>query len=115
MQQSAFASDGERTSRINNGSSSSSSRGTIIYQPLSINVDGVEVPVAAWYQSKTSDIGGRQGGSTSTSYKHRISISKIGKNLAGWKLPSFIDRNFSLRPSSNNVQEVSSSSNNLLT
>ena len=115
LQQSAFASDGERTSRINNGSSSSSSRGTIIYQPLSINVDGVEVPVAAWYQSKTSDIGGRQGGSTSTSYKHRISISKIGKNLAGWKLPSFIDRNFSLRPSSNNVQEVSSSSNNLLT
>ena len=89
---------------------STDTQSTIIYQPLSINVDGVQVPIATW-RSPTSSDGTIKGSSNNNniSYEHRISVSKIGKLLAGWKLPAFVDRNFSLQPTMKNVQEVSGS------
>ena len=98
------------SSRIKSSSSvSTTDQSTIIYQPLSITVDGVQVPVATWYSPTSSD-GTIKGSNTNKiSYEHRISVSKIGKLLAGWKLPAFVDRNFSLEPTLKNVQEVSGS------
>mmetsp|Transcript_28655 Transcript_28655/g.61128 ORF Transcript_28655/g.61128 Transcript_28655/m.61128 type:complete len:460 (+) Transcript_28655:85-1464(+) len=94
---------------INRDDGYTQSINTIIYQPLSINVDGVQVPVAAWHSNVNS--GGIKRFKSNISYEHRISVSKIGKALAGWKLPSFIDRNFSLQPTSfigsNNIRIAS--------
>lgn len=99
---------------INNGSTQSIK--TIIYNNLSVNVDGVQVPVASWRPSIDNNENIQIN--NNVYYQHRISVSKIGKALAGWKLPSFVDRNFSLRPSSlddsnNNVQISSSSQQQL--
>lgn len=80
------------------GSGLASSTKTILYQPLSVSVDGIQVPVASWHPLDGASPGAG-GGGTVASYEHRISVSKIGRLLAGWKLPSFIDRNFSLGPS----------------
>jgi len=90
------------------GSVSTDTQSTIIYQPLSIDVDGIKVPIATWRTSSDSTIKGSNS-SNNISYEHRISVSKIGKLLAGWKLPAFVDRNFSLQPTMKNVQEVSGS------
>ena len=81
---------------------------TVIYRPLSIDVGEVRVPVAAWYPSDDHDdvttiI------KVDTFYEHRISISKIGKFLAGWTLPSFFDWNFSLKPTLVDVRTLLSS------
>ncbi|KAL7442474.1 hypothetical protein ACHAXM_008429 [Skeletonema potamos] len=75
---------------------------TVVYQPLSVTVCGVEVPVAAWHpplKDSTTTIITRP----LESYQHRISVQKIGKNLAGWNfIPTFANRNFALRPSVQN-------------
>ena len=110
---------------------SSSKVKTIVYHPLSIQVDGITVPVAAWHPLSQLDIDNSDGtnnsnaqttrsisssGSYGAFYQHRIAVSKIGKLLAGWNLPKFIDRSFELPPNlsieSNNVQVISSSSIN---
>jgi len=116
---SAFTiSDNNNNSRLiksNSGIKSSSSvlttdtQSTIIYQPLSITVDGVIVPIATWRSPTSSDGTIKGSNNNNISYEHRISVSKIGKLLAGWKLPAFVDRNFSLQPTMKNVQEVSGS------
>ena len=80
---------------------------TVIYQPLSIDVGEVRVPVAAWYLSNDHD-DVTTITIVDTFYEHRISISKIGKFLAGWNLPSFFDRNFSLKPTLVDVRTLSS-------
>ena len=73
-------------------------KSTIVYQPLSVSVSGVDVPVAAWHPLE-QDITTKP----LDSYKHRISVQKIGKKLAGWNfIPSFANRNFDLRPSAQN-------------
>ena len=72
---------------------------TVVYQPLSIDVDGIRVPVASWRPSNDDD-----DASIAASYEHRISISKIGKYLAGWNMTPLFDRNFSLRTSSADVR-----------
>eukprot|EP00584_Thalassiosira_punctigera_P014540 CAMPEP_0172576712 /NCGR_PEP_ID=MMETSP1067-20121228/137863_1 /TAXON_ID=265564 ORGANISM="Thalassiosira punctigera, Strain Tpunct2005C2" /NCGR_SAMPLE_ID=MMETSP1067 /ASSEMBLY_ACC=CAM_ASM_000444 /LENGTH=415 /DNA_ID=CAMNT_0013369389 /DNA_START=32 /DNA_END=1279 /DNA_ORIENTATION=- len=100
---------------VNN--SSAQPKRTIIYRPLSIGVDGIRVPVAAWHPSADGSEKGIQIDRSNVTYEHRISVSKIGKQLAGWKLPSFVDRNFSLRPSSSleynkNVRIMSSPQDN---
>jgi pimeloyl-ACP methyl ester carboxylesterase len=82
----------------------SQSTKAVVYRPLSIDVDGVHVPVAAWYPSDDRDGGIITEGDTY--YEHRISISKIGKYLAGWSLPSFLDRDFRLGPSLVNVKTL---------
>ena len=86
---------------MNDNSSGNFEKSTVVYQPLSVTVSGVEVPVAAWHPPVKD--------STTTkmqpldSYKHRISVQKIGKKLAGWDfIPSFANRNFALRPSAQN-------------
>jgi len=67
-----------------------------------VTVSGVDVPVAAWHSPLTDST------TTSTlqpldSYKHRISVQKIGKKLAGWNfIPSFANRNFKLLPGAQN-------------
>lgn len=110
---------------------SSSKVKIIVYHPLSIQVDGITVPVAAWHPLSQLDIDNSDGtnnsnaqttrsisssGSYGAFYQHRIAVSKIGKLLAGWNLPKFIDRSFELPPNlsieSNNVQVISSSSIN---
>ena len=106
----AFASEGGSSNSVRIGArkstSGSQSASTVIYQPLSIDVDGVQVPIAVWRPSiSESDVGGK---SKNVVYKHRISVSKIGKLLAGWTLPTFVDRNFVLQPTLSNVQEDSS-------
>ncbi|KAL7543182.1 hypothetical protein ACHAXR_012468 [Thalassiosira sp. AJA248-18] len=92
--------------------STQSTMNTIIYHPLSINVDGVQVPVAAWHPSMEED---NTQMNSNFSYEHRISVSKIGKSLAGWNLPSFVDRNFFLQPNTSlggfNAIQIAASSN----
>jgi len=99
------------TSGIIKSSSSGSvdTQSTIIYQPLSIDVDGIKVPVATWHSPTSSDGTSKGSNNNNISYEHRISVSKIGKLLAGWKLPAFVDRNFSLEPTMENVKEGSGS------
>lgn len=107
----AFVSDVSTSTRSYSPSSSAASmsrdgtnnieKTTIVYQPLSVTISGVDVPVAAWHPAPLAD-------STTTlqplnSYKHRISVQKIGKKLAGWNfIPSFANRNFDLRPGAQN-------------
>ena len=84
----------------------------IVYQPLSVTVSGVQVPVAAWHppikevDSTTTTTSASTSSSSMQpldSYQHRISVQKIGKKLAGWTfIPTFVNRNFSLSPGSQN-------------
>ena len=98
-------------------------RNTVIYQPLSIDIDGVRIPIAAWYPSNnenSSDSSKEECATAVTndvSYEYRISVSKIGKYLAQWNLPTFLDRNFKLLPSMTNgavvvVQSIPSNDKN---
>lgn len=93
----------------NNGKTiQSTPKNTVIYQPLSIDIDGINIPIAAWYPSNTENCSVNEYATTTTtttdnvSYDYRISVSKIGKYLAKWNLPTFFDRNFKLLPSMTN-------------
>jgi len=108
----AFVSDVSTSTKSHSPSSSAASmfrddkkdmeKTNVVYQPLSVTVSGVDVPVAAWHSPLTDST------TTSTlqpldSYKHRISVQKIGKKLAGWNfIPSFANRNFKLLPGAQN-------------
>ena len=73
----------------------------VVYHPLSISVDGVTVQVACWHPG---DKVGQVSGRTSPAlYDYNIALSKIGKSLAGWNLPKFIDRSFELEPTRRGV------------
>ncbi len=84
----------------------------VVYQPLTVTVSGVQVPVAAWHPpikkvDSTTTTSTPTSASSSIqpldSYQHRISVQKIGKKLAGWTfIPTFVNRNFSLTPGSQN-------------
>ena len=98
-------------------------RNTVIYQPLSIDIDGVRIPIAAWYPSNNDNSSDDKDSECATavtndvSYEYRISVSKIGKYLAQWNLPTFLDRNFKLSPSMTNgavvvVQSIPSNDEN---
>ena len=61
---------------------------------------GVQIPVAVWYPVRRKD------GDVSSvfqkspvKYSHQISVSRIGQLLAGWNLPSFLRRSYTLDPS----------------
>jgi hypothetical protein len=101
----AFAFDNSDSSARKYGQSTlSSSIGNndiidVVYQPLSVTVSGVQVPVAAWHRAAASS----SSMQPLDSYQHRISVQKIGKKLAGWTfIPTFVNRNFSLTPGSQN-------------
>ncbi|KAL3791142.1 hypothetical protein HJC23_000562 [Cyclotella cryptica] len=85
----------------------------VIYEPTFIDVLGEQIPVAAWYTSKLygmSSNDSRFTGSSNAVYKHRISVKKIGRSLAGWNfIPSFTTRSFTISPSETNVVQVESS------
>ena len=97
-------------------------RNTVIYQPLSIDIDGVRIPIAAWYPSNNENSSDSKEDcatavTNDVSYEYRISVSKIGKYLAQWNLPTFFDRNFKLLPSMTNgavvvVQSIPSNDKN---
>ena len=100
----AFAVDNSDSSARKYGQSTlSSSIGNndiidVVYQPLSVTVSGVQVPVAAWHPPASSS-----SMQPLDSYQHRISVQKIGKKLAGWTfIPTFVNRNFSLAPGAQN-------------
>jgi hypothetical protein len=65
----------------------------------STNDKEIKVPVSMWYpiyndnlqNSKNNYIG-------DVKYRYTISISKVAKLIAGWKLPRFLKRNFELDP-----------------
>ena len=83
----------------------------VVYQPLTVTVSGVQVPVAAWHPP-VKEMDPKTTTSTPTSssfmqplesYQHRISVQKIGKKLAGWTfIPTFVNRNFLLTPGAQN-------------
>jgi hypothetical protein len=114
----AFAFDNSDSSARKYGKSSSPSSVSnnniinVVYQPLSVTVSGVQVPVAAWHPPVKEMDSTTTTSATSTSsssmqpldsYQHRISVQKIGKKLAGWTfIPTFVNRNFSLTPGSQN-------------
>jgi hypothetical protein len=115
----AFAFDNSDSSARKYGQSTlSSSIGNndiidVVYQPLTVTVSGVQVPVAAWHppvkeMDSTTTTSATSTSSSSSmqpldSYQHRISVQKIGKKLAGWTfIPAFVNRNFSLNPASQN-------------
>lgn len=102
----AFVSDASKYNPSSSAASMSKNDGsitekkTIVYQPLSVSVSGVAVPVAAWHSPDSATISTLQ---PVDSYKHRISVQKIGKKLAGWNfIPSFANRNFDLCPGAQN-------------
>jgi hypothetical protein len=108
----AFVSDtnsGTNTYSLSSSSASMSDdssnveKRTVVYQPLSVAVSGVKVPVAAWHPPIKDSITTTTKMKPLDSYQHRISVQKIGKKLAGWNfIPSFANRNFALRPSAQN-------------
>jgi hypothetical protein len=84
----------------------------VAYKPLTISVEddstGIDVPVACWFPLRGANE--QDGGlstitPTSPKYKHRISVRKIGQLLANWNIPSFVSRNYSLRPTSDFVAD----------
>ena len=102
----AFASDvstynpSSSAASMSNNDGSITEKKTIVYQPLSVSVSGVAVPVAVWHSPDSATISKMQ---PLDSYKHRISVQKIGKKLAGWNfIPSFANRNFDLNPGAQN-------------
>ena len=92
---------------MSRGDSSNIDKTTVVYQPLSVSVSGVDVPVAAWHPTDFKDSTTATTLQPLDSYKHRISVQKIGKKLAGWNfIPSFANRNFSLKPGAQNNLRV---------
>ena len=73
----------------------------VVYHALSLSVDGVTVQVACWHPSGEA----RQASSRTAPprYEYNIALSKIGKSLANWNLPKFIDRSFELEPTRRGV------------
>ena len=86
----------------------------IIYEPISVEVLGEQVPVAAWYPSTINGLASNANQilSKRVTYEHRISVQKIGKSLANLNfIPSFTTRRFSISPDSRNIVQLSSKSN----
>jgi dienelactone hydrolase len=65
---------------------------------------GVKVPVACWFPVESSETASP---SPAVRYRHRISVRKIGRMLAGWDfIPEFLSRNFDLEPTLSTVVSV---------
>jgi pimeloyl-ACP methyl ester carboxylesterase len=81
----------------------------VAYKPLAISLaafEDVKVPVACWFPVNEND--GTNAINTQrkriSSYKHRISIRRIGQLLARWNfIPDFASRDFDLRPGVNDI------------
>jgi hypothetical protein len=79
----------------------------VAYRPLSLDIPeyGATVPVAMWFPT----YGTRKTlGATSSvpTYKHRISVKKIGQLLAGWDfIPEFASKDFELQPTMSSVAD----------
>ena len=78
--------------------------------PVPIAEFGIDIPVAVWYPVSPSDVdkgvmenfdGTRRNDYKPAIYNHRISLSKIGMLLAGWNLPSFLRKEYRLKPTLN--------------
>ncbi|KAL7487069.1 hypothetical protein ACHAW6_012688 [Cyclotella cf. meneghiniana] len=109
----AFAMESDTSSREQ--SNRNGVMNQVIYEPTFIDVLGEQIPVAAWYSSKLNGISSSDvsfSASSNATYKHRISVKKIGRSLAGWNfIPSFATRNFSISPLyTNTVQSETSDS-----
>ena len=102
----------------NSLSTASTVQATVAYKPLAVFLPefGVHVPVACWFPiASTSNQQQTQDGSAlppppltvqSPTYRHRISVRKIGQLLAKWNnIPGFVSRNYALRPSSDFVTD----------
>lgn len=78
----------------------------VIYEPITLDVLGEKVPIAAWYPSTLNEVTSNEYSSRNVSYDHRISIRKIGKSLAGWEfIPAFATRTFPIS-SGNNIMQI---------
>jgi hypothetical protein len=70
----------------------------VAYKSLSLPMEefGVSIPVACWFPSD-----GTSTASNSATYRHRISVKRIGQLLAGWDfIPEFASRDFQFPASS---------------
>ena len=88
---------------------------TVAYRAMNVHVGGVDVPVAMWYSEyATKDpmlrnvaklpVGQRPTVNGKLTYKHKISIQRIGQLLAGWEfIPSFATKEFRLQPTLSSV------------
>jgi pimeloyl-ACP methyl ester carboxylesterase len=74
----------------------------VAYTALTIDGDlGVKVPVACWFPVDDSD---PAASPAPVRYRHRISVRKIGRMLAGWDfIPEFLSRDFELEPTLSTV------------
>ena len=87
------------------------SHNQVIYEPITIDVLGEGVPVAAWYPSNLNEVTSNQFSTRRVTYEHRISVKKIGKSLAGWNfIPEFTTRTFPIS-ASGNIMQIDSISN----
>ncbi|KAL7508010.1 hypothetical protein ACHAXN_005790 [Cyclotella atomus] len=83
----------------------STSTNQVVYEPITIDVLGEEVPVAAWYPTTLNEVTSNQFSSKKVVYDHRISVKKIGKSLAGWNfIPEFTTRTFPISASGDIMQ-----------
>lgn len=74
----------------------------VAYRDVSVPLnafEGVRVPVALWYPAPTvTSTEASSNVPTPAAYGHAISVSRIGKLLAGWDLPAFLRKNYGLSP-----------------
>ena len=72
---------------------------TIAYRTLDLEISqfGEKVPVGMWYPAAPCEINSK---ANTLTYRHRISVKRIGQLLAGWNfIPELLSRNYELEPS----------------
>ena len=80
----------------------------VAYRSIKLNIPnyGVQVPVACWYPLSAA-ISDDISVNAKVSYRHRISIRRIGELLAKWDfIPEFASKNFELSPLSDSISFV---------
>lgn len=71
----------------------------VAYKTISLEIPrfSAQIPVACWFP--TTESGASSKPIPEPTYKHRISVRRIGELLAGWEfIPSFASRSFNFRP-----------------
>jgi dienelactone hydrolase len=88
---------------------------TILYRSLSLPIPkfGITVPVAAWFPLENNNDNDDNPNIISSlpiaTYKHRISVRKIGQLLAKWDwIPEFVSKEYNMDPTG--IASISSSS-----
>lgn len=82
------------------------------FQDFYLDMKDAKVPVACWFPVDDGEV--ENDAIQSTSYKHRISVRKIGSMLAGMNfIPAFVSKDFELKPTTQNANVVTQNKQSL--